>query len=225
MNPEIEILTKICVDCGNDFPATTKYWYKQKKGKYGLKSKCKICENARMKIYRSTPEYREYHRIDVAKRRAKDPEQYRKINRQSRERNKDRINAKNKERYLNDPEFKQKCIDRETLYKESGRRYDVSNTPEQRAKAVERIKKRRLIPEKVEEDRKIEAIWKDKNREKIRASDRKKRYDLIDSYVAQSMRKKLGNLTPEIIETRRLIIKIKRELKYNNHGNEKRIKF
>ena len=38
-------MTKICVACNVEFPATLEYFTKQKNGKFGLRSKCKKCRN------------------------------------------------------------------------------------------------------------------------------------------------------------------------------------
>jgi len=35
--------TKVCTKCGRKFPATTEYFYSNKKAKYGLHSSCKVC--------------------------------------------------------------------------------------------------------------------------------------------------------------------------------------
>jgi hypothetical protein len=62
----MDILTKTCTGCGETKPATSEYWHKQKKGKYGLASKCKVCKAEHQREYRQQPEVkerkREYHR-------------------------------------------------------------------------------------------------------------------------------------------------------------------
>jgi len=37
--------TKVCTGCGETKPATTEFWHKQKRGKYGVMSLCKECRN------------------------------------------------------------------------------------------------------------------------------------------------------------------------------------
>lgn len=37
--------TKICTKCGQEFPATTEYFHKSKRGKYGLRADCKQCQS------------------------------------------------------------------------------------------------------------------------------------------------------------------------------------
>lgn len=45
-------LTKTCSFCKEIFPATSEYFYKSKKGKFGLKSRCKKCRDDYNKTYR-----------------------------------------------------------------------------------------------------------------------------------------------------------------------------
>jgi len=58
--------------------------------------------------------------------------------------------------------------------------------------------------------------WTEENKEQIKLKNKTKsikyRDELSDSYVANVLRLPISQLTPEIIETKRLIIKIKREL-------------
>ena len=37
-------ITKVCITCGREFPATTEYFHKSKKGKYGVATECKFCK-------------------------------------------------------------------------------------------------------------------------------------------------------------------------------------
>lgn len=37
------MLTKICTSCGKELPASTEYFHKNPKGKFGLQQKCKSC--------------------------------------------------------------------------------------------------------------------------------------------------------------------------------------
>ena len=43
--------TKVCTKCGNELPATTEYFYKNKLGKFGLKSTCKQCSKAQKLVW------------------------------------------------------------------------------------------------------------------------------------------------------------------------------
>jgi hypothetical protein len=58
----MDILTKTCTKCGETKPATSEYWYKQKIGKYGLTSKCKVCLRERQREYQQQPEVKERKR-------------------------------------------------------------------------------------------------------------------------------------------------------------------
>src|SRR5690554_689476 len=55
--------TKICRKCREELPATPDYFYRGKRGKYGLRSYCKPCHNKtgaerkrRIKKYKTVPE-------------------------------------------------------------------------------------------------------------------------------------------------------------------------
>ena len=56
-------LTKFCVDCKIEFPATLEYFTKQKHGKFGLRSKCKSCRSI------ESAEYARKNRLSVNARR------------------------------------------------------------------------------------------------------------------------------------------------------------
>ena len=49
---------KTCTICKAELPATTEYFFKEKRGKYGLRSKCKPCYQAGVKILKAKPSYR-----------------------------------------------------------------------------------------------------------------------------------------------------------------------
>jgi hypothetical protein len=59
-------------------------------------------------------------------------------------------------------------------------------------------------------------LWHKNNPEKRKDIKKKIVNELKSSYVADKMRRRVKDLTPEIIETKRLIIQLKRELKNNN---------
>ena len=208
--------TKICNKCNNEFPATLDYFFAQKKGKYGVRAKCKQCLKEYASEYRSTPEYRERHRLEMIEYRKKKPQLIKKINDKSRNKNKEIYNEKRRYLYKTDTEYKQKKIEQERKYKESGRRYFVGSKPEQREKAVIRSRNRRLNPEKRIQDYKYGERYRNENRIVLNEKSKIKRIELHDSYVAHTLDKFTHELTPEIIEQKRLIIKLKRELKSNN---------
>ena len=49
---------RVCTKCGKEFPATTKYFYRNKSGKYGLRPDCKSCA----KKYGQSPKGKEADR-------------------------------------------------------------------------------------------------------------------------------------------------------------------
>jgi len=50
---------KICTKCKIEFPATTEFFFAEKKGKFGLRSKCKKCFMADAKKTKAKPEARQ----------------------------------------------------------------------------------------------------------------------------------------------------------------------
>ena len=109
--------------------------------------------------------------------------------------------------------------------KERSKKYRENN-PE---KEKERHKK--YYKENLEKHKEYDIKWKKNNPEKrkksttkyyknniekIRERDRKNTQNLSDSYVAGLLKKPIKHLNPQVLETRRLIILIKRELKKNN---------
>lgn len=58
--------------------------------------------------------------------------------------------------------------------------------------------------------------WRKDNPEYCKKNNAEKIEKLTPGYIAASMRRSVNDLTPEIIETKRLIIQLKRELKNNN---------
>ena len=158
---EVEIKYKKCTCCGGEFPATEEYWYKHKRSKYGLNSKCKRC-------------YKEYgQRLEVKERKSK----------------------RQRLRYNSDDLYRKTILEKRMLRRESIAEYKhqwEKNNPE------------------------YHNIRYKNNSEKIKEHRRKVVDELRPYYVASSMRRSVNDLTPEIIETKRLIIQLKRELKNNN---------
>jgi len=67
-----------------------------------------------------------------------------------------------------------------------------------------------------EKCKELAAKWRKNNPEKVKERDAKSIENLTDYYIARSMKTLVKHLNPQIIETRRLIILIKRELRKNN---------
>lgn len=207
--------TKICTNCKKKYPTTLKYWHKQKNGKHGLKSICKTCSCIASKEYRNTPKGKENKRISEAKWRKKNPEKILEINHRCYQKHKNKYNAKKREQFKNDPEYRQKVYEREKRYVESGRRHEINSKPENREKSRIRSKKRRMNPEKKEHDYKRNAQWREQNRDHLIKLHKKRRQELALSYVAQTMKVSVKDVDPKILETKKLIIELRRELKSN----------
>lgn len=207
---------KICVKCDSKLPATVEFWYIQKAGKYGLRSKCKKCCCNEMKDYRKSPEIKEKHRIKMIEWRKKNPEKALEISCKNYKVHGKEHNQKKKEKYWNDEEYRLKRIAYDIKYKESGKRFESNSKKENREAARLRSKIRRKNETKKEQDYKRNAKWREENKEHLQELWKNNREELKPAYVAQAMRLKVKDLTPEILQTKQLIIKLKRELKSNN---------
>jgi hypothetical protein len=212
----METITKKCSKCGNIYPISLEYWNSQKNGKYGLRSKCKTCSCEYSKLYKSTPEAKESHRIRQAEWRKKNHDKFLEISRKSYVKNGKRYNEIRKQKYNSSEEYRQKQKDKERKYKESGKRYIVQHKPDQMEKSRLRSKKRRSIEELKEHDYKRNAVYRIKNKEYLQQLHKKTKEELRPSYIGVILGLKVKDLTPELIETTRLIVNIKRELKNNN---------
>ena len=148
---------KRCKKCNELLVANTINFYKKKDGKYGLRSRCKKCDNAQKKKYYE--ENKEECRERSRKWHENNPEynkQWRKDNKEHikeyNEKNKDRINKKHKEYYENNKE----------QIKEYQKEYRENNSE----KLLEKYKEyRENNKEHISEKRK-ERYEKNKNKEK-----------------------------------------------------------
>lgn len=208
--------TKICTKCNKELPATKDNFNAQKDGKFGLRSVCKPCIKIYRKQYTSTDEYKKAHRERQAKWRKENPEKTLEISRKNYKIHRHKHNAKKRERLKNDSEFRAKVHEIAKKYRDSGRRYEMNSKPENREKARLRSAKRRLIPEKKEHDCSRNEQWRKENKELINSLTKKKIEELEPSYIAGCMRISVKDLTPEVYETKKLIVQLKRELKNNN---------
>ena len=59
---DMPVMLKACTSCHVEKPATTDFWHKLKRGKFGLNSVCTECRTAREAKRRTAPEYAEYYR-------------------------------------------------------------------------------------------------------------------------------------------------------------------
>ena len=111
---------KICLGCNVE--KSFSEFHKQENGLHGLRSKCKSCTYEYRKVYTATPEFKERHRKQMIEYRKLHPIKTKRINKKCRDRHKERFNLQRKERYWNDPEYRQKRIEHEKWYKSTGRR-------------------------------------------------------------------------------------------------------
>lgn len=98
--------TKTCTKCGEEFPATKEYFYKDKRGKLGLYAKCKNCHNKVSKNYcdRNKDKYKKYregHKEEAKEYRKKyweeNKERLKKQKQVYRKKNREKIRNKNRE--------------------------------------------------------------------------------------------------------------------------------
>lgn len=205
--------TKICTVCKTELPATLYFFYAQKRGKYGVRSCCKKCSEEKSKVYASTDKAKARHaereRIRRKKMYEKDPNFYKKIYKKFGEKQ----NEIRREKYRNDPEYRAKKFEQEKRYKESGRRREVSTTPEQRIKS--RIRRRISYYSNIEKERQKYKIWRANNPEYMKKKTKERTEKLPDTFIINHILRysnlKKEDITPEMIETKRLLIKLKRE--------------
>jgi len=175
--------TKICTGCKKEMLATKEFFHINKKGKYGLTSKCKPCTKAKSENYYK----KNRKKINETSRKWKkeNPEKVKEIARKWYKENPEKCKEYSRKWYKENPE---KC-------KEKGVKYRENN------------------PEKFREY--MRKSYK-KNTEKCKERSKINIENLTDSYVSSLMKTPVNHLNPQIIETRRLIILIKRELRKNN---------
>ena len=207
---------KICTSCKEEYPAKLEFFYKQKNGLFGLNSKCKKCEKSNQKQYRSTLDFKEKHRLYMKNWRDKNPEKEKEIRANFYSKNAERLNSVRRDKYNTDPSYKEKKREAEKKYKASGRRKLMNQKPEQMEKARIRSKERRKNEELKKHDYERNKEWRLKNKDHLDNLHKSTREQLKPSYIAQSMRVSVKDLDPEIYETKKIIIKLKRELKSNN---------
>ena len=91
---------KTCTKCGKTFPATTEYFYKRKKGKYGLHAPCRECHRRDVHQYNQRYYYAHAKEIVVhhKERRQAHPEKAREKSRRYAAAHRDSINAGHRRR-------------------------------------------------------------------------------------------------------------------------------
>ena len=179
--------TKICTGCKKEMLATKEFFHSSKGGKYGLNAKCKKCKNAINKKYKKD----NFEKVKEYHRkyRKNNPEKIKEIKRKFYKNNTEKVSEYGKK-------YRKENVEK---VKERHRKYRKEN--------VEKLRKRDIIRTKE---------YRKNNAEKIKERRIKNTENLSSSYIASIFRKPIKHLNPQIIETRRLIILIKRELRKNN---------
>lgn len=98
-NPQIGSFQKRCTKCGQEFPATTEYFHRNKCMPDGLQYNCRICacKVGRLNYYANQDRERNRARAYQKQRRLDNPEEARQIKREWRAKNRARINAQAKQ--------------------------------------------------------------------------------------------------------------------------------
>jgi len=213
--------SKICSKCLNEYPVSTEYWNLQKNGKYGLRSICKPCSRLQSKEYRQKPGFKEKNRKRQALWRKNNKEKAREIDKRCRDKNRERINETRRQTYKTDEEYRNKRKEYDIKYRKSGRRKELYHTTDVGEKARKRTK---LWHENNKEySNEYNRKYKKDNPEIFKKLYKKHSDELIDSKIVHLIKRSSGlekkDIPKELIETRRLIIKLKRELKTNYHGS------
>lgn len=213
-----------CKKCLTEKPANREFFKVNKALKLGITHTCRDCDllylrayrienrdrlNALQRVYSKKPERKEKHRIDMMKWRHENPEKVKKIQTKSYGRNGQKYNEAQKIKYATDDVFRKKRLDSDKRYTATGRRKELYMV--NREKELARNKKyRECNRSKI---RVYNAHYREENKDYLTALHASNVKNLSNSYVAHSMRKSVKDVSPEIIETKRLIIQLKRELK------------
>lgn len=202
--------TKTCTQCLTLKPANTDYFSSQKRGKYGINSRCKDCERAYQRSRRAIPEIKERHRLKMIKYRADNPEKTLEVSRKNYRINGKKNNEKRKHLYHTSTEHRAMKEYSDKKYRASEKGQAMLHSPKNTQAQRDRNEKYRKNNK--EEIKAYTAKYRDENRDFIRSLDIKRRAEISNSYIASSMRMSVKDLHPETIETKRLIIKLKREI-------------
>lgn len=187
---------RICNLCNTFLPWSD--FSPQSNGPNGKKSRCKACKAQRSREYRKLPGFNERNAVRQSNWRKKNPE----LNKATQDRAwikcKDDFNAKRLYAYHNDPIFRAKKIALDKARKR--RKGDLSEDKWQK-KLENQSNYIKRAPIEV--------------REKISKTAKAYREELQDAYVLRAiMHLPPGEfVSPEILETKKLVVKIRREVK------------
>lgn len=187
---------------------------------------------------RQTPEAKEKHRTYMAKWRKENPEKQREIQRRNWHKNGDKMNAKQREKYKSDIEYRTKRLQADREYAHKGRRKELYKA--NRERELERVRKYRtkakdkiIKYQKEYRDNKrmyLKELWqkyREKNRhlinQKAKIRNRSDIKNVSKNYakqlIAQRAKKQFGvqlkysEIPPDVIEIVVNTVKLKRELK------------
>lgn len=133
-------MTKTCTACGATKPATTEHFFAEKRGKYGVRAKCKDCFMAASKEWKRANRARvrankrrryhanaDRHRAEMRARYHREPEYHRKRARRWREENPERAKAKDRAWAEENPEKAREKWRRASERRKRDRRWTLSN--------------------------------------------------------------------------------------------------
>lgn len=219
--------TRVCKKCLVEKPANSNFFTKAKICLNGIAHICCDCKkiylqayrdknkeklNSLQREYRKRPDRKERHRLDMAQYRKENPDKTKAVAKRAYDKHGAKYNLQRKEKYNTDSEYRQKRKDQEIKYRESGGRKKrylanreilIQRSRNYRLKNIDKIK---IYNDKYREENKeyLKTLWK------------KNRIEISPSYIAGSMRKSVKDLSPDVIQTKRLIIFLKRELGISN---------
>jgi len=200
-------MNKICGTCQSEFPKTKDYFFVRKIKQYNAQGKLKIYNSFRSdcKACYSKKSYKNKVKNKCKKLNCNTSEYAKEWKRQYTEKRTIDLEAKE---VLTEGQYNHYI---KLLKKEAVENYDDY------LKRVEKSKANRNEILRNEVLSKQKYFTKEDKRLALRMYSRDESSRLTDSYIANRlMRKKIKELTPDIIETKRLTLKLKRELKNNN---------
>lgn len=187
----MEISKKTCTKCKVEKLATVEFFYKNRNS---IGSICKICKNKKQKEYElSNP-----HIVKERKHKyyLKNIDKIKKYQKEYSETHKEQI--KNRlAKYCSDN------FEARKIYRYHYNKINPNKKREYYLKNFDKTKDKRLR-------------YNLENKHRINIYNTNSRVKLSDSYVSSTLRKSVKDIPKEVLETKRLIIQLKRELKQTN---------
>lgn len=205
-------MKKKCTKCSKELPATKEFFQKNKQGKYGLRSVCKNCLNKNLpkkteieKKQRAREKYKAWALINRPRKTIKD--------------NPLKICGSCEKELPRTDEFFRRRSDYKSNFRSDCREcYDEKSRKRHKKHYkdnVEKEKKRAkyFYYRNLDYTNKKQREYRNNNIEIFKERDKARIDNLSDSYIALLLKKSVKDVPIEIIEQKRLIIKLKRELK------------